>query len=71
MQIKVYALPGGKLQVMVDGQGVDFAKAEAATRLVLAKLKAAGLDAQIDGLVESHRTAADHVHVVQTEHHHH
>ena len=62
--IRVIVLPGGKLQIFVDGEGVSFEEARIATLQVLAQLRAKGLDVQQTSEIEQHRDAGvDHVHV--------
>lgn len=62
--IRVIVLPGGKLQIFVDGEGVSFEEAQIATLRVLAQLRAKGLDVQQTSEIEQHRDAGvDHVHV--------
>ena len=63
-EVRVIVLPGGKLQVFVDGEGVSFEDARVATLRVLAQLKAKGMDVQQTSEVEQHRDAGvSHVHV--------
>jgi hypothetical protein len=66
MDIKVYCLPGGKLQIMVDGDDVTFDQAKAATERVLDQLRAQGLDIDQTSAIEQHKEGGiDHVHVQQ------
>lgn len=63
-EVRVFVLPGGKLQVFVDGNGVSFEDARLATLRVLAQLRAQGLDVEQTSEIEQHRDAGiDHVHV--------
>ena len=63
-EVRVFVLPGGKLQVFVDGNGVSFEDAKLATLRVLAQLRAQGLDVQQTSEIEQHRDAGiDHAHV--------
>jgi hypothetical protein len=69
MQIKVYVLPGGNIQIMVDGEGVTFAEATAATERVLSQLRAQGLNVEQTTAIEQHKDGGiDHVHVTQHLH---
>ncbi len=63
MQVKVYALPGGQLQVMVDD--ASFEEAQNVTQTLLAHLKASGLPVELAGQVEQHKAGISHVHVQQ------
>lgn len=63
MEIRVFVLPGGKLQIMVDGAGLSFEQAKAATAQVLAQLQAQGIPAEMIGNVEQHKDGVDHVHI--------
>lgn len=63
MQIKVYALPGGQLQVMVDD--ASFEEAQQATQTLLAHLQASGLPVELAGQIEQHKAGVSHVHVQQ------
>jgi hypothetical protein len=66
MEIKVYVLPGGKLQIMVDGDGVSFEDAQRATLAVLDQLRAQGLAVDQTSAIEQHREGGiDHVHLTQ------
>lgn len=66
-EIRVFVLPGGKLQVFVDGNGVSFEDAQTATLQVLGQLCAQGLDVQQTSEIEQHRDAGvHHVHVKGT-----
>jgi|GEM_PF-2270955 len=72
MDINVYVLPNGKLQIMVDGDGVTFAEAEDRTRQVLALLRAQGIEVDQTSAIEQHRDGGiDHVHIHETHHQHH
>lgn len=54
----------GKLQIMVP-DGVSFEEAAAATEDLLARLKAQGIPAELQGKVEQHAApGATHAHVV-------
>lgn len=63
MQIKVYALPGGQLQVMVDD--ASFEEAQQATQTLLAHLNASGLPIELTGQIEQHKAGVSHVHIQQ------
>jgi hypothetical protein len=72
MEVKVFTLPGGQLQIFVDGDGVSYEDARAATDAVLARLRANGLDVQQTSEVEMHKTGGmSHVHVTGGTHVHH
>lgn len=62
MEIKVFVLPGGKVQIMVDGQ-VSFEQAKAITDAVIAQLQAGGVAFSEVGTVEQHKDGVTHVHV--------
>ncbi|MGH2505870.1 MAG: hypothetical protein ACRDHZ_00385 [Ktedonobacteraceae bacterium] len=66
-QVRVFVLPGGKLQIFVDEGTED--EARIATRTVLAKMQAAGILLSEVGEVEMHRTGGTHVHVVEEARH--
>ena len=66
MKIRVFALPGGTIQVFVD-EGT-FEEAKAATTTLLAQLKAQGLPVALVGQVEQHKDDVTHVHVHQDAH---
>lgn len=64
MQVRIVILPGGKLQIFVDGANVSFAEAEAITQQVLAGLPAVGIAVDSISDVEMHRAGGmDHVHL--------
>ncbi|NNJ13397.1 hypothetical protein EKD04_024020 [Chloroflexales bacterium ZM16-3] len=62
MEIKVYVLPGGTVQIFVDGQ-VSFAQAQQITQAVIAQLQASGVAFSAVGTVEQHKDGVTHVHV--------
>lgn len=62
MEIKVFVLPGGKVQIFVDGQ-VSFEQAQAITKAVIAQLEAGGVEFAEVGAVEQHRDGVAHVHI--------
>ncbi len=62
VELRVFVIPGGKLQIFVD-KGTD-EDAIAATKKVLARLKADGISFASIGEVEFHRDGGQHVHVV-------
>lgn len=66
MEVRVFVLPGGKLQVFIDGNGVTFEEARAVTERVLGQLQAQGVPAEMIGDVEMHKDGVHHVHVPQT-----
>jgi hypothetical protein len=68
-KVRVFALPGGQIQIFVD-EGT-FAEAKAKTEALLAQLKAQGLPVDIVGQVEQHKDDVTHVHVTSDVHHHH
>ena len=61
-QIRVFVLPGGKLQIFGDTGTEE--EATEATRAVLAQLQASGIQFSDIGDIEFHRTSGDHIHVV-------
>lgn len=67
MEVKVIVLPGGKLQIFVDGQ-VSFEQATQITKTVLAQLNAAGIEISEVGPVEQHKDGAEHVHIAGNVH---
>lgn len=69
MEITVYVLPGGEVQVMIDGK-VAFSEASAVTAQLLADLRADGVPLQPRGSTEQHKPDVDHVHVVRGHHVH-
>ena len=63
-EVRVFVLPGGKLQVFVDGNDVSFEDAELATLQILDQLRAQGLDVTQTSGIEQHRDpGVHHVHV--------
>lgn len=55
---------GGKVQIMVP-DGVSFEQAEAATKNLLAQLKAQGIPVELQGRVEQHSApGATHAHLL-------
>jgi hypothetical protein len=73
-QVRIFVLPGGKVQVFVD-KGEDevsdpsFEEAQAITAKVLNHLQACGVEVKQQGEVESHRVGVGHVHVLQHAYH--
>ena len=61
MKMRVFALPGGKIQIFVD-EG-SFEEARTATQTLLAQLKAKGLPVELAGQIEQHKDDVSHVHV--------
>ena len=68
--VRVVLLPGGNIQVFVDGD-VSFEEAEGITRQFVADLRAAGVGSVTMGEVEQHKAGVDHVHVYQEHQHGH
>ncbi len=68
MKIRVFALPGGQVQIFVD-EGT-FEEAKAATKALLAHLQAQGLPVELVGQVEQHKDDVTHVHVHQDTNQH-
>ncbi len=66
MKIRVFALPGGNVQIFVD-EGT-FEEAKAATSAVLAQLQARGLPVELVGQIEQHKDDVTHVHIHQEAH---
>lgn len=70
MEIKVYALPGGRLQIFVDGEGVSYDQAAAATMQILDLLRAQGIAVDQTSAIEQHKDGGvAHVHLHQEERH--
>jgi len=63
MQVRVFVLPGGKLQILVDSG--TFEEARAATLGLVQAAQVQGLPIEIMGDVEQHRDDTSHVHVTQ------
>lgn len=61
--MRVFVLPGGKIQIFVD-EGTE-EEARLATRAVLTQLKASGIPFSDISDIELHRTGGTHVHVTQ------
>ena len=61
--MRVFVLPGGKIQIFVD-EGTE-EEARLATKAVLTQLQAAGIPFSEIGDIELHRTGGTHVHVTQ------
>lgn len=68
MKVRVFALPGGTLQIFVD-EG-SFEEAKEITTALLAKLQAQGMPVALVGPIEQHKDDATHVHVQQNIHQH-
>jgi hypothetical protein len=62
VEIKVIVLPGGKVQMFVDGQ-VSFEQAQQITQAVIAQLQAGGVEFSEVGAVEQHRDGVSHAHI--------
>ncbi|MEO9029383.1 MAG: hypothetical protein ABI413_11280 [Ktedonobacteraceae bacterium] len=62
IKARVFVLPGGKVQIFIDSGTEEEAKT--ATRAILAKMQAAGINFAEIGEIELHRTGAEHVHVI-------
>ena len=62
MEIKVFVLPSGSIQIMDDGQ-VSFEQAKQITDAVIAQLQASGVEFSEIGTVEQHRVGVEHVHI--------
>ena len=67
MNIKVFVLPGGTVQIFVDGQ-VSFEQAQRVTEAVIAQLQASGIPFTTVGAVEQHRDGVSHVHIHEGVH---
>jgi hypothetical protein len=67
MEIIVYVLPGGEIQVMIDGK-VAFSEASARTAELLGAARADGVPMQPQSPTEQHKPDVDHVHVVRGHH---
>ena len=59
MKLRVFALPGGKVQVFGD-EGT-FEEVKAATTILLAQLKAGGLPVELVGQIEQHQDTDHHL----------
>jgi len=68
MKLRVFALPGGKIQVFGD-EGT-FEEVKAATTILLAQLKAGGLPVELVGQIEQHKDDVTHVHIHQDTNQH-
>ena len=62
MELKVYVVPGGTVQIFVDGQ-VSFEQAQQITQAVMAQLQASGITFREIGTVEQHKGGVSHVHI--------
>lgn len=68
-QIRVFVLPGGKIQIM--GDDGSFAEAKQATEQLLQQLQAKGIPVTLTSEIEQHRAGVEHVHVqIQEQQHH-
>lgn len=63
MQVKIYVLPSGQLQVMVVD--ASFEEAQNVTQTLLTHFKASGLPVELAGQIEQHKAGVGHVHVQQ------
>jgi hypothetical protein len=68
-QLRVFVLPGGKIQIM--GDDGSFEEAKQATELLLQQLQTAGIPVTLTSEIEQHRVGVSHVHVHVQEHQHH
>ena len=67
MEVRVLALPGGQLQIFIDGAGVTYEEAARVTGRVLAELRAQFGEVRQTSPIELHRDGgAGHAHVVAT-----
>lgn len=63
MKVRVFALPGGAIQIFVD-EG-SFEGAKEVTSTLLAQLQAQGVPVALVGPIEQHKDDVTHVHVHQ------
>lgn len=70
IQIQVFVLPAGKIQVFVDGP-ITFAQARNITAVVIERLQAQGIAFSEIGIAEQHKDGVAHVHIHQGVHHEH
>lgn len=69
--INIIVLPGGQLQVFVDGD-ITFADASAKTLQLLAYLQERGIPIVLAGQPEQHKAGGmDHVHITEVQHEQH
>ena len=61
MKIRMFALPGGRIEVFVD-EGT-FEEAKMATEAIFQRMQANGLPVELNGKIEQHRDDVTHVHV--------
>ena len=67
MEVRVFALSGGQLQIFIDGAGATYEEAARATERVLAALRAEFGEVRQTSPIELHRDGgAGHAHVVAT-----
>jgi CRISPR/Cas system type I-B associated protein Csh2 (Cas7 group RAMP superfamily) len=67
VDIKVFVLPGGNVQIFVDGP-VSFEQAQRITEAVIAQLQATGITFTAIGAVEQHKDGVSHVHIHEGVH---
>ena len=66
MEIKVYVLSGGRLQIFVDGVGISYDQAAAATMQILDLLRAQGIAVDQTSAIEQHKdVGVEHLHIHQ------
>ncbi|MBA3822505.1 MAG: hypothetical protein H0X24_01220 [Ktedonobacterales bacterium] len=68
MDIQIFVLDGGQIQIMVDGPEVSFADAAQATANLIARLQALGFPIEQTSAIEQHKAGVEHVHVTGAVH---
>jgi len=63
VELTVYVVPGGTVQIFVDGGQVSFEQAQRITQAVMAQLQASGITFREIGTVEQHKGGVSHVHI--------
>jgi hypothetical protein len=63
MKIRMFALPNGQVQILVDE--TSFEEAQQMTTLLLTQLQAQGMPLELLGQIEQHKAEVSHVHVRQ------
>lgn len=65
LKVRVFVLPGARLQVFVDDG--NFEQAKTATQKLLQAVQAQGVEISRTSEIEQHRSGSEHVHIRQTQ----
>jgi hypothetical protein len=68
MDVQIYVLEDGQIQILVDGPDVSFEDAATATTMLIVRLQAQRFPIEQISAVEQHKAGVEHVHVVGDAH---